>query len=261
MIADIYYCPKCDRNVYLSQDETYCPLCAENDREHMELVELGVDLEKDFALGEDAKYASLGHLLRLMSFQFGDKAGLYSMDCWEYAWDATKTDLANADNINAFIDNPNRFLSKFKEPISFEQLKNEVERLIMLAIKEAKLPTRQTLYSQGYYDVLNNGPDIRIFVSNDLMSVKASACYKDIGYGLNNFVPVEKDNLPPVSSSGYRVFACPLFNIFAELNRTKKGEVPKCVKNIALGIANICIPQPTWRNKFVMWLKNKLLKT
>ena len=84
MIADIYKCPKCGMNVYLAQDEDYCPLCAENDRDHMELVELGVDLDEDSNLDEP-RYANFDHLLEVLQSRFGDDAANYAIDCWKYA--------------------------------------------------------------------------------------------------------------------------------------------------------------------------------
>lgn len=273
MIADIYYCPQCAKNVYLSKDETQCPICQKTDLEAMKVVELGVDLEQDYAVREididdefsdedidvEPKYANGQHLDSMLSLRIKDDLEIYSQDCWHYAWDPKKTDLFNLENLNAFLDNPNKYLSKFKEPMDYDTLKSEIERLLMLAITKADRPKTDKEYWDALYSTTDCSPNIRIYVSNDLTSVKASACYSSNDYWVKVYAPVEEDNIPPINTEGYRVFPCLFIRIWEDMYKIKNGVIPKRVRNTAIGIAKSCIPQPktTWKEYFFKLFKNK----
>lgn len=208
MIADIYKCPKCGMNVYLAQDEDYCPLCAENDRDHMELVELGVDLEEDSNLDEP-RYANFDHLLEVLQFRFGYDAANYAIDCWKYAWDATKTDLANADKLNAFLDNPNGVISgRNNKPMSEREIKQEVERIMYLIISKGKYPRNASEWvDQVAHGFVNTHPVSRIYISKKLTYVAAETCFKHTHLdSVYNYSQLEKDKPIPKKKDDYYIF-------------------------------------------------------
>lgn len=208
MIADIYKCPQCDCNVYLAQDEDYCPLCAENDRDHMELVELGVDLEEDSNLDEP-RYANFDHLLEVLQFRFGYDAANYAIDCWKYAWDATKTDLANADKLNAFLDNPNGIVTgQGANPMTKEEMHAEIERIISLILSKCKFPRNQLEIQENIlYKFESYNPLFRIYVRKDLTYIAAEVCYKHTHTtSVYNYNQLEKYRAVPKKKDGYFVF-------------------------------------------------------
>ena len=259
MIADIYNCPHCGINVYLSNDDEYCPICGSIERYNMPLIEAAVDLDAD-ASKENPKYAHFGHLMALLEQQYGEKAGLYVKDCWDYAWDATKTDLENADGINAFLDSPNEYLARFKEPLDQAGLKEEVKRLLFLALSKATMPLDEYEMQKRLSSRTHLDPTIRIYVRHDLKEVKAAACYREgVSYPFTNFVPVEKDNLPPICLKRFREFNCPYWASFTTA-KSRKKDLPKWVDNVATGIVKTMFPKPSWLERTIKRLKEKTQK-
>lgn len=242
MIADIFKCPQCGVNVYLAEDETHCPLCGATKRRYMKKKRQGVDLAADFARGENAKYAHFKHLCDILSYQYGDRMGLYANDCWKYAWDATKTDMANAEKLNAFLDNPNRFLSKQKtySPIT---LRTEIKRILNLALSQADMPLDEHEWDKHKGYRVSYSPRIRLYISDDLSSVKASMCNRvGIHYPIQNFVPVGGYSEAPITGVGYHVFECVYYSQFTTA-RSREKDIPKWTAEIADGITDELFPK------------------
>lgn len=244
MIADIFKCPQCGVNVYLAEDETHCPLCGATKRRYMKKKRQGVDLAADFALGENARYAHFRHLCDILSHQYGDRMGLYANDCWKYAWDATKTDMANAEKLNAFLDNPNGFIFG-KDLSNFDLLQKEIERTIILAMSRAKMPLDRDEWDKFDNERVSFDPDIRIFVDNNLRFIKAFACYKKgLEYKIPNYLPVEKYENPPLTAKNCRVFQCQ-YQARETTAVSRKKDVPKWAHKVATGIARCYYPKPS----------------
>lgn len=242
MIANVYHCPHCGTDVYLKQDETYCPICRKSELNDMELVRLNVDLEED-AKNESPEFAHIGHLAEMLRLAFDDKSGLYLMDCWEYAWDASKTDNENLDALEAFIENPNRFVSKYKEPMDFDTLKSEIERLLNLALSKAKMPQDLDDIENFMFSDVDYNPEIRIFINRDLTDISASACYKrglDIYEG--TFVPVERNYFPPFNTKNHHMFVF-YYNGRITTRATRMKQLPIDVSRAAKKIADIFYPE------------------
>ena len=238
MIADIYKCPKCGCNVYLAQDETYCPLCAEKQRDEMELVELGVDLEQDAALGEP-RYANFDHLLEILLYQFGNEVLNYALDCWSYAWDATKCDLTNANNINSFLDNPNGFVLKERAtPMSKQEFHNEIERIINILLSKCKFPRDFFEKAERFESHVRTQPKFRLFVKNDLTNVSADVCNKYTPMtDVCIYTPLERHKPTPKINDGFYLFE----GILCTDTHTEK-EFKNTAQQIADYVTKKCFP-------------------
>lgn len=241
MIADVYKCPECNVNVYLAKDEEYCPLCGNKHRKEMKRKKQDVDLSADASLKDDATYAHFGHFTKLMDLIYGEEAGLYLMDCWKYAWDATKVDSENLDKMFAFVDNPNGVLSKKRNtPMTKAELQTELERIINVILSKCKFPRN---YEESYNNTFKfekNNPVIRFFVKKDFTHVAAEACFSHTHMSqIYNFVPVEKDNPTPKTLDGYFVF----YKILQTDVRLRK-EFAKTPRNLAKDIVFRCHVKP-----------------
>lgn len=241
MIADVYKCPECNVNVYLAKDEEYCPLCGDAHRKSMKKKKQDVDLSADASLGDDATYAHFGHFTKLMDLIYGDEAGLYLMDCWKYAWDATKVDSENLDKLFAFVDNPNAVLSKKRNtPMTKAELQAELERIINVIFSKCKFPRNYTEAQENLFRFEKNNPVIRFFVKKDFTHVAAEACFSHTHMSqIYNFVPVEKDNPTPKTMDGYFVF----YKIL-QTNIQLRKEFAKTPKNLAKEIVFKCYFKP-----------------
>lgn len=201
-----------------------------------------VDLSADFALGKNARYAHFEHLCDVLKYQYGDKMGLYANDCWKYAWDATKTDMANAEMLGAFLDDPNNVVFG-KDLSNFDLLRKEIERTIILAVSKARMPLDQEEWHKFNDERVSYDPDIRIFVDNNLRFVKASVCYeKGLEYDIPNYFPVEKYKNPPLATRNCRVFQCQYQARWTTALSRKEG-LPKWAHNVATGIARHYFPK------------------
>lgn len=242
MIADVFKCPRCNTKVYLGKDEMFCPLCGVTERRDMKRKKQNVDLAQDFALGEDAKYAHFSHLCDILKYEYGEDFGLYAKDCWDYAWDATKTDMANAESLTSFLDDPNGYLSK-KKVYDALSLRNEIKSALCLALSKADMPLDEYEWQkyEGYR--VSYSPRIRLYVSNDLSSVKASICNRvGVNYPIQNFVPVGGYSDAPVTGSGYHVFECVYYSQFTTAHSREK-DIPKWAAEIADGITDELLPK------------------
>lgn len=262
MIADIYKCPYCGCNVYLAQDEDECPLCNDGNRNNMEPVELGVDLQFDKDCGECSRYANFKHMAELLRIPYGDRSGLYLMDCWKYAWNPELVDSANIDKVVDFINDPNGTLQgKHKEPMDYKTLKKEVKRLLRLALGKAKMPRDYDEVHKFLSNPFSYNPEIHIYVKKDLTEVKAEACYKSKpSYRIDNYVPVEKDKLPPLSKNGYKMFSC-CYVSSVTTPEQRERQMPKWINKASRKIARHCVQPNTFSDKINRFLSKLTLPT
>lgn len=212
MIADIYKCPQCGTDVYLSPDEEYCPLCGEKYIDEMELIERGVDLEKDSLLDEPT-YANFDHLAEVLKLLYGDNTDLYLLDCWQYAWDATKTDLANADTLGAFLNNPNEVISgKKAEPMTRKGLWKEIVWIIRDVLSKSKFPRTWEDAYYNSYSFVKEVPFVRLYIKKDLTYITAEVCPKQsLATEVFNYTPIDRKKPVPRNKRDYHIFECRLF--------------------------------------------------
>lgn len=238
MIADIYYCPYCGTDVYLTPGEEYCPLC---NREGVELVERDVDLEQDAKRGEESEYANFGHLTKVLNALCGDKAGLYLMDSWKYAWDATETDSVNIDRLAAFVEDPNGFvLKKRTTPMTKEELHAEIERITRVILSKCKFPRNPETATRNLFGFERKNPVVRFFVKKDFTYVAAEACFSHARTTfIYNYSPIEKDRPTPKTWDGYFVF----FTKF-ETDTNQKKYFRKVPYKTAKKIVRFCSRDP-----------------
>lgn len=251
MIADIYYCPHCGIDVYLGQEEQCCPHCGEMERHEMELVELGVDLAHKAWSEEGTEYAGFGHLMEVLSLRYGDRAGLYAMDCWKYAWNVVNTDTANLHYLNPFLDNPNRILlGKRDKPMTEEELQKEVARIIGVVYAKTSFPRNLTEWAsiEWQYSELNKYPIFRIYIKNDFSYVAAEACFKHARMNsIYNYNQLEKGRPIPNTKKDYLVFNCSIDNLHPKTIRKGVSKMaPKLSDKMAKGIVYKCFPHKWW---------------
>lgn len=243
MIADVYKCPKCGINVYLGHDETDCPVCCENNRDTMELVQANVDLEHNASLDTDARYANFKHLVEILRIPYGDEAGLYANDTWERAWDPSKIDSENIENAVAFIKNPNDYLFH-KEPMGKEAFKKEVERIVNKIIRKCECEDDgdelDAITSSSY---VNKNCYFRLYVKNDLSSVSAETITERTQESVvYNYLPLERNNPVPVDEKGYFVISGKLYNHYYP-----RELFDGAAKKIAGLVTDYCFSAPWWK--------------
>ena len=198
----------------------------------MEVIEYGVDLEEDYALGVDAKYAHIAHLYEILELIYGCDAGLYVNDCWEHAWDATLCDYDNAENLSAFLENPNEYLRPTRMvAMSTKQLKDEIQRQLSIGLSQC---FHSNSIEEDVGDWLEKPqtsfrPKFVVWVNKKLTSVFVSIEKSRTPRmrGLVRFV--DRNNEVPPPNEEYIKFNCSISTEFGF-----KGKQTFFIRNIAL---------------------------
>lgn len=207
MIVDVYKCPRCGVNVYLSEEEDSCPLCGMVHRDDMKEEKLDVDLSIDASLKKGAHYAHFKHFSEVLRVMYCGRAGLYIKDCWKYAWNPENCDSENKRQLLDFVSDPNgTILGRRDTSMTREEMQAEIERLINLIYSKSSGPRTEEERNNYNCSFVKKDALVRIFVKKDFTYVTADACFKHTHLlEVYNYEHVEKKKPFPMRKADYHV--------------------------------------------------------